>query len=131
LGGVAVVLHPEEFDHVRRVVGTGHPAADPPGLRQDVVRLSATRGNHLVAELAWERQVGKAIAMDVAHLLAAIAVLGAAEAVRHRFHAGPRRDSFLDPITSTLHFELRREQRYEDGRAQSWPSLLRCAHTSA
>jgi len=53
------------------------------------MRLGATIGDHLIMELARKGQIGKAVAVNVAHLLAAVAVLEAAESMRYRFHPRP------------------------------------------
>jgi hypothetical protein len=53
------------------------------------MRLGATVGDHLIVELAGKGQIGKAVAVNVAHLLAAEAVLEAAESMRHSFHSWP------------------------------------------
>jgi len=99
----AVVLNSKELDYSGGVFRSGHPAADPSCLGQDVVGLGATSCDHLVANLARQGQVGQAVAVNVAHLSAAIPVFGAAEAVRYRFDSRPRGDSLPDPLTSSLH----------------------------
>jgi hypothetical protein len=63
---VALELDPEQLDHVRRVFRAGHPAGDPAGFRQAAVGFGATGGDHLVVQLARQRQVGQAVAVDVA-----------------------------------------------------------------
>jgi hypothetical protein len=102
-GAVAVVLHAEELDHSGCIFGSSHPAADPAGLGQDVVRLGTTRRDHLVTQLARQRQVGQAVTVDVTHLLSAIPVFGATEAVRDRLDTGPRCDRLPDQLSSAGH----------------------------
>jgi hypothetical protein len=77
-----------------------------------MVRLGTTRSDYLVVDLAWQRQVGKTVAMHVAHLLSAVPVLGAAEPVRQSLHSGPGRDRFLDPSSRSLHKVLARQLSY-------------------
>jgi hypothetical protein len=68
-----------------------------------VVRLGATRRDHLVTELARQRQVGQAVAVNVTHLLSAVSVFDAAEAVREGFHPGPGYDRFSDEFARSDH----------------------------
>jgi len=82
-------LKPEERDYIGRVVGTRHPAAHPTRLRKDVVWLGTTCGNHLIAKLARQGQIGEAIAVHMAHLFSAIPVFGAAETMWQGFDARP------------------------------------------
>src|SRR5262249_43272185 len=63
----------------------------PAGVGQDVVRRGAAGRDQLVADPPRERQVGQAVAVQVAELLAAVAELDAAEAVRRRRPARPGR----------------------------------------
>jgi hypothetical protein len=61
-----------------------------------VVGLGATGGDDFVVELAGQWQVREPVAVDVTHLLAAIPILGAPEAMRHGLHSRPREDRFSD-----------------------------------
>jgi hypothetical protein len=76
------VLYSEQLDDAVNVFGCRDPAADPAGLRQHMVRLGATGCNHFVVKLAWQREVGKAVAVHVAHFLSSVSIFGAAEPAR-------------------------------------------------
>jgi hypothetical protein len=68
-----------------------------------VVRLRPAGGDKLIVQLAWQRQVGKSIAVHVAHLFAPIPVFDATEPVRHSLHPRPGRDLVADQLTSSIH----------------------------
>src|SRR5262245_42780497 len=70
---IALVLHPKDLDHAGDIVGVLDPHADPAGLRQHVVRLSPAGGDQLVVQAPRHRQVGEPVAVDMTHLLLAIA----------------------------------------------------------
>src|SRR6185503_842721 len=63
------------------------------------VRLGAAGRNELAANRYGERQVGKAVAVEVAELPPSDAELDSAVAMRRHADAGPRRDFPLDPFT--------------------------------
>ena len=54
-----------------------------------MVWLGTTCGNHLIAKLARQGQIGEAIAVHMAHLFSAIPVFGAAETMWQGFDARP------------------------------------------
>ena len=63
---VSVVLHAEQLDHPCRLLSPCNPARDPTGFGKDVVRSGTTGGDHLIAKLARQRQVGQPVAVDMA-----------------------------------------------------------------
>lgn len=65
--------------------------------------LGTTRGDHLVVELAGQGQVGEAIAMHMAHLLAPVPVFRTAETVGQGFYARPRCDRFSNQLARSRH----------------------------
>jgi hypothetical protein len=65
----------------------------------------ATGRDHLIVELARQRQVGQPVAMHVAHLLPPVAVFGAAEPVRKSLDSRPGHDGLPDPLARAHHAE--------------------------
>ena len=68
-----------------------------------MVGLCPAAGYQLVVQLSRQWEVGEAIAVDVAHLLASIPVFDAAEPVRECLHPGPRRHPAADFLSGASH----------------------------
>ena len=96
-------VEPEQLDHTSRVVGSGHPDADPSRVGQDVMRLRAAGCDELVVQFARQGNIGQPVAVDVAHLFAPEAIFDAAESVRQRLHPRPGGDLFPDELSRVLH----------------------------
>jgi len=67
------------------------------------VRPSSARGDEFVADAAWKRQVGEAIAVEVADLPVHDTELHAAEAMRVRRHPRPCQDGSADALGNLPH----------------------------
>lgn len=65
--------------------------------------VGAAGGDHLVANTAGHRQVGKAVTVHVTQLPATEAVLDPTESVRKGLHAAPRRHCLSDELSCSLH----------------------------
>ena len=78
---VALVLQSKEFDYRGGVLTALQPAAHPSGVGEYVMWLRATCGDHFIVKFPGQWQVGKAVAVHMAHFLAPISVFCAAKSV--------------------------------------------------
>lgn len=90
-GGAAqsLVIDPEELHGGENVVLAADAEADPPRVRQSMVRPRAAGGHEVPAHAHTHQQVGHAAHMHVADLAIAHAEFDPAEAVRCDADAGP------------------------------------------
>ena len=68
-----------------------------------MVRLRPTGGDDLVMKSARQWEVGKPVAVHVAHFLPSVAILGPAEAVRGSLNTRPGGDRTADKLACSLH----------------------------
>jgi hypothetical protein len=70
--------------------------ADPAAFWQDMMRFGLTRGDDLIPDFLWERDIDQPVAMDMAELPFSEAEFRASETVWVGAHALPGFDGFCD-----------------------------------
>ncbi len=85
----AFVVESEELDDGRNVVLAAQPEADPPGVRERVMRLRATGGDEIASQADTDQQIGDPAEMYMPDFAFADAELHTAEAMRKDFHIAP------------------------------------------
>jgi hypothetical protein len=86
----------EEFDRLVYVRRLPQINTNPATFGKDVVRLSATSGNQLIANCLRKRNVHQAVAMDVADLSSPQAIFCTSKAMRSGCDPGPALQSRID-----------------------------------